>query len=196
MILFAAVLAGACVHLGFRGSGVAFMRLRGVSNPDDEHASTFDFRWNQKSPTIHVMSPSQASSILDQIRMCLAAGLSVPSSIHQVAGLTDAHPSIVWLDHEFERNPTCALNNFRHRELALASAAQLLERSFVTGSPLNAALGTLGDQLRKQVAQEVTRRVRTVGVKAVMPLGLCFLPAFVLLTVVPIAVGLFSTMSW
>jgi hypothetical protein len=33
-------------------------------------------------------------------------------------------------------------------------------------------------------------RARSVGVRAALPLGLCLLPAFVLLAVVPIAAGL------
>lgn len=197
MILCSALLAGASAYFATRCSSTVLKRLRGGNNSDiDSPDSIFGFQRFQRSRINQLMTPSQASNILDQIRMCLAAGLSVPSSIQEVAGLSDTHLSIVWLAREFDRNPTSALNDFRQRELALANAAHLLERSFITGSPLNAALETMSDQLRKQVAQDVTRRVRAVGVKAVMPLGLCFLPAFVLLTVVPIAVGLFRSMSW
>lgn len=138
------------------------------------------------------MSAMQASTSLDQLRMCLAAGLTVPLAVREIAQLKDAHPHILWLDHEFSKNPTGALASMRERDVLFSGAAHLLERSFVTGAPLNSALGTLSDQLRSSVTQAVTRKVRAVGVKAVMPLGLCFLPAFVLLTVVPIAVGLFQ----
>jgi len=146
--------------------------------------------------SVDQMSPIQASNTLDQLRMCLAAGLSVPAAVHEVACLPDAHSGIVWLDQEFIRNPAQALRQFQIRHPTLGNSAHLLERSFVTGAPLHAALGTLSEQLRNAVTQEITRKVRAVGVKAVVPLGLCFLPAFVLLTVVPIAVGLFATLSW
>jgi hypothetical protein len=45
---------------------------------------------------------------------------------------------------------------------------------------------------RQQGAQahsQRLQRVRQLGVKAALPLGLCFLPAFILLGVVPIAAG-------
>jgi pilus assembly protein TadC len=38
-------------------------------------------------------------------------------------------------------------------------------------------------------------RARSAGVKAVVPLGLCFLPAFVLLGIVPAIVGIAKTLQ-
>ena len=143
-----------------------------------------------------VINVKQASRCLDQLRMCLAAGLSVPSSVTAVAQMTDAHPLIKQLDLQMSNDPVAALRVIHSESSSLSSAAYLLERSFVTGSPLHSALGTLSEQLRRAVTQETTRKVRAVGVKAVLPLGFCFLPAFVLLTVIPIAVGLFSQISW
>jgi hypothetical protein len=35
-----------------------------------------------------------------------------------------------------------------------------------------------------------------VGVKAAVPLGLCLLPAFVLIGIVPLVAGLMSTLAW
>ena len=163
--------------------------------PSLAHSRTSLWRKHHSSP-VEEMTPMQASNTLDQLRMCLAAGLSVPAAVHEVACLPDAHSGIIWLDQEFVRNPVQALRQFQLRQPTLGNSAHLLERSFVSGAPLHAALGTLSEQLRNAVTQEITRKVRAVGVKAVLPLGLCFLPAFVLLTVVPIAVGLFATLSW
>jgi pilus assembly protein TadC len=142
------------------------------------------------------MNTTQVSKILDQLRMCLAAGLTVPVALHEVAMMNEADPAMTWLDSEMSRNPIAALRMAREYESPFSTPAHLLERSFVSGAPLHSALGTLNEQLHKAVTQEVTRKVRAVSVKAVLPLGVCFLPAFILLTVVPISVGLFQQMSW
>ena len=128
--------------------------------------------------------------------MCLAAGHSVTTAITEVALLRDSLPLMKFLDQEMASDPVAALQMIRHQESPFSTAAYLLERSFISGAPLHFALGTLSEHLRRAVVQETVRKVRSVGVKAVLPLGLCFLPAFVLLTVVPLAVGLFGQMSW
>jgi pilus assembly protein TadC len=52
-----------------------------------------------------------------------------------------------------------------------------------------AVQGVAADARRRQQA-EAHRRAARAGVLAVLPLGACFLPAFVLLGVVPAVVGL------
>jgi hypothetical protein len=48
--------------------------------------------------------------------------------------------------------------------------------------------------MRQERAGELELRARAVGVKAVAPLGVCFLPAFVLLAVVPIVGSMLRTL--
>jgi pilus assembly protein TadC len=62
-------------------------------------------------------------------------------------------------------------------------------RSADSGAALTGALTRVADDLRaaRDVAAEA--RARRVGVFAVLPLGLCFLPAFVLTGVVPVVVA-------
>lgn len=71
-------------------------------------------------------------------------------------------------------------------EPALAPVGRVLVRSSESGSALTAALLACAEQLRTDRAALLDRKARAVGVKAVGPLGLCFLPAFVVLAVVPI----------
>jgi len=57
-------------------------------------------------------------------------------------------------------------------------------------------LGTIaaaGRRARQVAAQAAARRA---GVLAVGPLGLCFLPAFVLVGVVPLVAGLVGAVTW
>jgi pilus assembly protein TadC len=72
------------------------------------------------------------------------------------------------------------------RDPLLAPVGRLLVRSAESGGSLAISLIAAATRLRDQRAEELEVRAQAVGVKAVAPLGLCFLPAFVLLAVVPI----------
>ncbi|MCC9196967.1 type II secretion system F family protein [Arthrobacter sp. zg-Y820] len=74
-----------------------------------------------------------------------------------------------------------------------APAAQLRAAlTFVatTGAPSAAVLLAEAAQLRRRRAREAERRAAALGVRLVVPLGLCALPAFLALTVVPLLLSL------
>jgi hypothetical protein len=52
----------------------------------------------------------------------------------------------------------------------------------------------LAEDLRRRDRADVESRARSVGVKAALPLGLCLLPAFVLVGVVPLVAGSVSVL--
>ena len=54
----------------------------------------------------------------------------------------------------------------------------------------------LADELAASARADVEDRARAVGVKAAVPLGLCLLPAFVLLGVVPLVAGMLAALEW
>jgi Flp pilus assembly protein TadB len=62
-------------------------------------------------------------------------------------------------------------------------------RSQHSGAALAAALRRLADELRARRLAEADAAARRAGVLAVLPLGLCFLPAFVLAGLVPVVVA-------
>lgn len=72
----------------------------------------------------------------------------------------------------------------------LRSTIRILSRSESTGGPIIEALELELMLNRAQASNEVLQRVRSLSVKCVLPLGLCFLPAFFLLTIVPIVFSL------
>jgi pilus assembly protein TadC len=72
----------------------------------------------------------------------------------------------------------------------LAPLARCLARACESGAPPAAVLARLADAQRAAAARAAQARVRRAGVLATAPLGLCFLPAFVLTGVVPTVVGL------
>ncbi|OUM42013.1 hypothetical protein B8W73_10390 [Arthrobacter agilis] len=63
-----------------------------------------------------------------------------------------------------------------------------------TGAPSAALLHAHAAQLRRRHNREVERKAAALGVQLVLPLGLCSLPAFICLGVVPVVLGLLPTL--
>jgi Flp pilus assembly protein TadB len=78
---------------------------------------------------------------------------------------------------------------------ALAPLGRTMARSARTGEPVADALDRLGDELAAQARAETEDAARRVGVQAAVPLGLCLLPAFLLLGIVPVVVGLVGRLA-
>ena len=74
----------------------------------------------------------------------------------------------------------------------LAPIAAVFRRSSRTGSSMTDQLIAVGEQLRTDDQFSRLERAHRVGVLSALPLGLCMLPAFLLLAVVPAVVGLGS----
>jgi hypothetical protein len=72
----------------------------------------------------------------------------------------------------------------------LAPLASVFRRSAQTGSSMAGQLIAVAEQLRSDEHFERLERARRVGVLSALPLGLCMLPAFLLLAVVPAVIGL------
>ncbi|MBT3153090.1 type II secretion system F family protein [Streptomyces sp. CHD11] len=68
--------------------------------------------------------------------------------------------------------------------------ARLLERADVSGLPLAAPVGRLAAGVRAEWTRAATARARRAAVLVSAPVGLCFLPAFIAVGVVPVVVGL------
>jgi Flp pilus assembly protein TadB len=77
----------------------------------------------------------------------------------------------------------------------LAPLGRTLARAQRTGAPIIGAVERLGEELARRGRAEVEDRARAVGVRAAVPLGLCLLPSFLLLGIVPLAVSLATTIT-
>jgi Flp pilus assembly protein TadB len=76
---------------------------------------------------------------------------------------------------------------------SLAPVATAARRSSASGAKLAAAFGQCAVQLRLDAAAEAHGRAARAGVLALLPLGVCFLPAFVCIGVVPVVAGVART---
>ena len=78
---------------------------------------------------------------------------------------------------------------------ALGPLGRSLARAHETGAPVVAAVERLADELERTGRGRIEDRARAVGVKAALPLGLCLLPSFLLLGIVPLVAGLLAGLT-
>lgn len=76
-----------------------------------------------------------------------------------------------------------------------APVARAVIRAHHSGSALTDVLNRAAADLRRDLHARAEAAAARASVKAVLPLGLCFLPAFLLLGVVPVVAG-FTTSLW
>lgn len=72
----------------------------------------------------------------------------------------------------------------------LAALGRALSRSGEGGAPLAERIAHVADECRERRRTELTTAARRTAVLATLPLGVCFLPAFLLVGVLPMIVGL------
>ncbi|MGW1586246.1 type II secretion system F family protein [Streptomyces sp. NPDC002386] len=68
--------------------------------------------------------------------------------------------------------------------------ARLLERADESGLPAAGPVARLASDARAEWARAATARARRAGVLVSAPVGLCFLPAFIAIGVLPVVIGL------
>lgn len=132
---------------------------------------------------------------VDLLSACLDAGCTVPAALSAVTGAMPgpvaAALSPVARSLALGADPATAWRD-ASGEPMLAPLCRTLVRAGAGGVPASGLLVRAGDDLRETARADAARRAQTVGVRTVLPLGLCFLPAFVLLGVVPTVVGLLA----
>ncbi|WP_285634836.1 type II secretion system F family protein [Actinoallomurus iriomotensis] len=72
----------------------------------------------------------------------------------------------------------------------LAPLGRAAARAATGGAPVATTLARLARDQRRTARAAASARARTAGIRAVAPLGLCFLPAFILLGIVPAIAGM------
>ncbi|WP_338896891.1 type II secretion system F family protein [Streptomyces sp. TG1A-60] len=68
--------------------------------------------------------------------------------------------------------------------------ARLLERADESGVPAAAPVARLAAEARAEWGRSMTERARRAAVMVTAPVGLCFLPAFIAVGVLPVVIGL------
>ena len=79
---------------------------------------------------------------------------------------------------------------------ALAPVGRAFRRAAASGMPVAEIVRGVADELRRERGARLRERSQRVGVRTAAPLGLCFLPAFFLIGIVPTIVATFRSFSW
>jgi pilus assembly protein TadC len=136
--------------------------------------------------------PLAVASALDVLAVCLEAGMGVA---HAAAATAPSAPAP--LGRVLQRaadllalgaDPETAWTADDSDDLEVL--ARLARRSASSGSALAQGVRELAEQLRQDAVHTAEAAAERAGVLIAGPLGLCFLPAFVCLGVVPVIVGL------
>jgi pilus assembly protein TadC len=137
--------------------------------------------------------PVELASTWAQLAVCLEAGLPVAAAVaaaagrlegttghtlRRVAGLLElgGDPAQAW--RAAEGDP------------AVAAFARAAGRSAATGAALARSARTESARVRDTLTDAAEARAQRSGVLIAAPLGLCFLPAFLVLGVAPVVIGL------
>ncbi|TXL60599.1 type II secretion system F family protein [Aeromicrobium terrae] len=76
----------------------------------------------------------------------------------------------------------------------LAPLGRAFRRADASGTPVSRVVGSVADELRRERRAALREQSRRVGVRTAAPLGACFLPAFLLVGVVPTVIGVVGTL--
>jgi tight adherence protein C len=142
-----------------------------------------------------------APAVIDLLGACLLAGLNPYRSLVRVAERSPA-PLRVELaraaaELDLGRTPAAALRAVgeRTRLDELRAAAAALEAAERWGAPPAEALAARAEALRGRDRLRAEAEAGRAAVRLAFPLVLCFLPAFVLLVVVPTLAGALNVLA-
>lgn len=144
--------------------------------------------------TARIATSSEILQTVEIIRLGISSGMTISDALHYAQGHSSQAAS-----RELEQ----VSNQFRIgfplsrglEEMAITnplwqSISDVLTTSLQSGSPISDQLADVEFVLQSSIDTEKLKRIKSVAVKSVLPLGLCFLPAFILLAVIPIVAGL------
>lgn len=127
---------------------------------------------------------------------CLLAGAAPSSAVRAVAealpGAVAAEFSAIAARLDLGADPVAVWRSVADAG-PLAPLGRALARAHETGASVTDAITWLSEDLRAEVRGRTAASARTIEVKTSAPLGVCILPAFLLLGVVPLTAGIFSS---
>lgn len=149
-------------------------------------------RWRARRATART-DPLTEAGAWDQLAACLRAGLPLDRAARAVAPVLPdvAGAALVRVADlvALGADPVAAWRPALD-EPATARLARAARRSARSGSAVADVAVTVADDVRSEAADAVAARAERAGVLVTGPLGLCFLPAFLALGIVPVVVGL------
>ncbi|CAM4108324.1 Bacterial type II secretion system protein F domain protein [Mycobacterium basiliense] len=154
--------------------------------------------WRRVSRPTRGRDPLGSASSMDVLAVCLSAGMAVSTAASATARSAPpplaavlsraadllalgADPSVAW---SLPDPHLGAVDNH------VAALLRLARRSASSGAALADGVAELATQSRHDAAHATAAAAERAGVLIAAPLGLCFLPAFVCVGIVPVVAGL------
>lgn len=180
------------------GAGVALVVGSGIGLVLGVVAVPVAFRWLVRLEPVAARRRREQLErdlplLVDLLAACLRAGQAPGSALSAVSASLEPGPlraevALVVARLRLGGDP---LGTWR----ALGAHPQLgplgrtVARALDGGASVADAMGDLAEDLRRSRRADVQARARSVGARAAAPLGLCLLPAFVLVGIVPVVAG-------
>jgi pilus assembly protein TadC len=139
--------------------------------------------------------PLAVASSLDVFAACLSSGMAVataaaatgPSAPDQLAGVLTRAADLLTLGAE---PATAWWDPGQSGDQRMTALLRLARRSASSGTALAQGVAELADQSRLDAGDAAQAAAERAAVLIAGPLGLCYLPAFLCLGIVPVVVGL------
>lgn len=141
---------------------------------------------------------SGLSQVVDLLAACLSAGQAPAPALDVIARALDDGPvadELLAISRRLRLgvDPVAVWREVgRHPQLG--PLGRCISRAVDSGASVSGAMTRLAEDLRRDDRVRLEGRARSVGVKAALPLGVCMLPAFVLVGVVPMLAGSLSSL--
>jgi pilus assembly protein TadC len=171
---------------------LARLRAGGAESPRRSRAARLGGRPDEAA------AAAMVATALDVLGACLYSGAPLEWALRAVAGAFDGAVADVLggvarqtaLGAPVEVAWAAAL-----ADPQWAVAARAVVRAHYSGAPLTDVLSRTADERRRALRAAAEAAASRAGVRAVLPLGVCFLPAFVLVGIVPVIAG-FARSLW
>jgi pilus assembly protein TadC len=147
------------------------------------------------APPPQVAVPEDVPVVVELLAGCLAAGLALPEALTaaSIAGDPVTRDACLAAAAALRRGaPAREAWQAWYADPWLEPVARTTARTTQSGAAVAEDLRRVAARLRARRHSRVQQRVQQASVLAVIPLGLLFLPAFVLVAVVPMVIGLFG----
>jgi pilus assembly protein TadC len=183
-VSWSAVLLAAALLIGGRSAGVRY-RLDRAAAAVHPHFRRFD----------RAGDPLAVASSLDVLAACLTSGMAVASAAAATGASAPPHLARVLVRAAdllaLGAEPTTAWSDSGAQgDRRLDALLRLARRSASSGTALAQGVADLADQSRLDAGDAARAAAERASVLIAGPLGLCYLPAFLCLGIVPVVVGL------
>lgn len=146
---------------------------------------------SRSAPEASAAEETEAATLLDLTAALLAAGVGIEASLDRLARTVPGAQPLGRMHRALAAGAPwhqAAAHVKEHPQLS--AYCEHLSFSYATGAPSARMLEAAAAQARAEQRHEAERAAGELGVKMMLPLGACFLPAFILLGVVPVILSM------